>query len=122
MQSSQILIAEDDAFSQMAVKMIVTSLKREPIIAPDGEAALKVYKDRQGGFSFILMDLHMPKLDGFEAAKRIREAEKLFGLNPIKMFGLSADHDDFTKKKCLDSGMNGLIAKPLKKDVLSQLL
>ena len=92
MQSSQILIAEDDAFSQMAVKMIVTALKREPVIAPDGEAALKVYKDRQGGFSFILMDLHMPKLDGFEAeaAKKIREAEKLFGLNPIKMFGLSA--------------------------------
>ncbi len=89
MQSNQILIAEDDAFSQMAVKMIVTSLKRDPVIAPDGEAALKAYKDKQGGFSFVLMDLHMPKLNGFEAAKKIREAEKALGLHPIKMFALS---------------------------------
>jgi len=93
MQANQILIAEDDTFSQMAVKMIVISLKREPVIAPDGEAALKAYRDKQGGFSFVLMDLHMPKLNGFEAAKKIRETEKALGLHPIKMFGLSGGMD-----------------------------
>jgi len=88
--SSQILVAEDDNFTQMAVKMLIGSLKKEAVIAPDGEVAVKTFKEKYGNFGLVLMDLHMPKVDGFEAAKKIRETEKSLGLPPIKMFGISA--------------------------------
>lgn len=90
MQSGQILVAEDDSFSQMAVKMLIGSLKKDAIIAGDGEIAIRTFKEKQGKFLLVLLDLHMPKVDGFEAAKKIREAERSMGLYPIKMFGLSA--------------------------------
>lgn len=90
MQSAQILVAEDDSFSQMAVKMLISSLKKDAIIAADGDIAIKTFKEKQGNFSLVLLDLHMPKVDGFEAARKIREVERAMGLYPIKMFGLSA--------------------------------
>lgn len=91
MQSKQILVAEDDSFSQMAVKMILNSLKLQHTIVGDGDAVVKAFKNQKGQqFSLILMDLHMPKLDGFQAAKLIREAEKASGLHPIKIVALSA--------------------------------
>jgi len=121
-QSKHILVAEDDSFSQMAVKMILTSLKLQFTIVPDGEAAVKAFQNNKGTYSLILMDLHMPKLDGFGAAKKIRETEKALGLNPIKIVALSADSDDYTKKQCFSSGMQGLVTKPLKKDVVNTLL
>ena len=96
--STQILVAEDDNFTQMAVKMIIKSLQKDVIIAPDGEVAVKTYKEKSGNFGLVLMDLHMPKVDGFEAAKKIRETEKLLGLPPIKMFGLSAGKVLFYKE------------------------
>ena len=90
MQSQKVLVAEDDNFGQMAVKMILTALKLQFTIVPDGEAAVKAFKESQGGFALILMDLQMPKLDGYEATVKIREAEKALGLNPIKIMALSA--------------------------------
>lgn len=93
MQSShshQILVAEDDSFSQMAVQMILGSLKLKFTIAGDGEAVVNTFKTNKGAFTLILMDLHMPKLDGYQASMKIREAEKAMGLHPIKIFALSA--------------------------------
>lgn len=87
---NQILVAEDDTFSQMAVKMLLTSLKKDPVIAADGDIAIKTFQEKSGKFALVLMDLHMPKVNGFEATKRIREVEKVLGLGPIKIFGLSA--------------------------------
>lgn len=90
MQAQKILVAEDDNFSQMAVKMILTALKLQFTIVADGEAAVNAFKDNNGAFGLILMDIHMPKLDGYEAAAKIRETEKALGLNPIKIMALSA--------------------------------
>jgi len=85
-----ILVAEDDNFSQMAVKMILGSLKLQFTIVPDGEQAVTAYKNNKGLYSLVLMDLHMPKLDGYGAAKGIREIEKAYGLPPIRIMALSA--------------------------------
>jgi len=85
-----ILVAEDDAFSQMAVKMILGSLKLQFTIVPDGEQAVNAYKNSKGAFSLVLLDLHMPKLDGYGAAIKIREIERAYGLPPIKIMALSA--------------------------------
>ena len=93
MNSGQILVAEDDNFSQMVVKMLISSLKKDAVIAADGDIAIRTFKEKQGNFSLVLLDLHMPKVDGFEAAQKIREAERAMGLYRIKMFGLSAGNE-----------------------------
>lgn len=94
MQSSSkqhhVLVAEDDSFSQMAVQMILGSLKLKFTICADGEAVVNAYKTNKGAISLVLMDLHMPKLDGYQASVKIREAEKAMGIHPCKIIALSA--------------------------------
>jgi FOG: CheY-like receiver len=91
MQSNKIvLVAEDDGFSQMAVKMILGSLKVNFSLVDNGEAVYDAYVSKKNQVSLILMDLHMPKLDGFEAAKKIRSFERSNGIGPVRIVALSA--------------------------------
>lgn len=90
MQSPQILIAEDDSFSQLAMTVLLKQINQIPIIAPDGDTALRTFIEKKGEFSIILMDIHMPVLDGFNTTIKIRELERTLGLPPSKIYGVSA--------------------------------
>jgi len=117
-----VLVAEDDAFQQQTLKMLLTMVKAEFTIVGNGEEAYKAYTEKNSSINFILMDLHMPKVDGFDATKKIREYEKSKKLPAVKIYGLSADDDKDTISKCSSCGMQSLLKKPLKKDALSKLM
>jgi len=114
-----ILMVDDDAFVQQAMKFMLTALKVDFTIATNGEEATKIYKERKGDISTILMDLQMPKLDGFEASKQIRDFEFSNKLPATRIIALSGDDDDSTKKRAISSGMQGFLKKPVKKDLLA---
>lgn len=67
MQSSTVLIADDDEFAQTAISMMVKgSLKLVPQVFSDGKPLVEEYKSRNGeGITFILMDINMPGMNGF---------------------------------------------------------
>ncbi|MDR0644168.1 MAG: PAS domain-containing protein [Treponema sp.] len=85
--------------------------------ADSGEKSLKMVL--QNYYDFILMDLHMPTMDGFEATTRIRELEKDWGRH-IPIVALTADSGVDVRHRCFEAGMDDFINKPVEYAVLLQ--
>lgn len=84
-------------------------------VADSGKQALALMKDQT--FDVVLMDVHMPTLDGTEVTRQLRERDDL---TPIIGFTASVMPDE--RAHCLASGMNAVVAKPLELDDLNQVL
>ena len=68
------------------------------------------------------MDIHMPGLDGIEAARRIRETERVSGLRRTPIFAHTADVLETGRRACLEAGMDGFLAKPVDPDAFDSVL
>ena len=84
-----------------------------------GEAVAAFVEARAAGvpFDVVLMDLHLPGMDGIEAARRIRATETGGTRTPI--IALTADADPEMRDACLAAGMDGFVTKPLDRDRLN---
>ena len=108
----RVLLAEDNQMNQMIAEAILTELGLAVEIAGDGtEALVKMQTEPAGYYDIILMDVQMPKMDGYEATRQIRTLEdKQKASIPIVAVTANAFEED--KKIALESGMNGHLAKP----------
>lgn len=105
----QVLIVEDYDMNVMVLQRFFKKWKVEYDIAENGQVACE--KAEQKNYDLILMDLHMPVLDGYDAATTIRKSAKLHNtLVPIVAFSASAGGD--VKEKIRHFGMNKHISKP----------
>jgi CheY-like chemotaxis protein len=106
-----ILLVEDDEDDQRFFNLCLTRLKREVmcIVANDGIEAIEKLASMETLPNVIFLDINMPRMDGFECLRRIRESDNLKQL-PIVMF--STAHKDFAEKKSLELGANRFIQKP----------
>lgn len=84
-------------------------------MADNGEIAID--KLKANSFDVILMDLHMPIMDGFEATKLLKSEPDLCD---IPIIGLSADADESTKNDCLAIGMSEFVVKPFEPSELTE--
>jgi len=104
------LLAEDNMVNQKITMRILEKQGVEVFPVLNGkEAVEQVHKEQ---FDFILMDSHMPVLDGLEATSIIRENEKKTG-HHIPIIALTARAMEDDRKKCLDGGMDGYVSKPI---------
>ncbi len=87
-------------------------------LAADGEKAIEEF-DR-GSFDVVLMDVHMPVLDGIRATERIRQRDGAGRDVPI--LALSAGVLEQERARCTEAGMNGFLAKPLRPEELRKAL
>jgi signal transduction histidine kinase/CheY-like chemotaxis protein/HPt (histidine-containing phosphotransfer) domain-containing protein len=113
----RILLVEDNLFNQQVVREILESENFYVDIANNGQEAINaVSTDR---FDFVLMDIQMPNIDGYEATRRIRKMSHLASLPIIAMTAhvMKGDRD-----LCLDSGMNDYITKPINRDQLFDMI
>jgi signal transduction histidine kinase/ActR/RegA family two-component response regulator len=111
----RILVAEDNRVNQTVVSRILERAGHTVAIAGNGQEAVEIYGS--GGFDLILMDVHMPVLDGFEATARIREMDLRRGVHtPVIALTASAMSGD--RERCLRAGMDGYISKPVTRDAL----
>ncbi len=115
-----VLAVEDDKFCQEALKMFLNALKVDFSIVSNGQEALDNYKSKHA--NLVLMDLQMPIMDGFQASQAIRAFEKSSNKGKCKIIAISGNDDDKTINDCLKAGMDSLIKKPLKKDLISKHL
>ena len=114
----KVLIVEDNVINQLVIKQVLKGWKCNYDIADNGEEAVDLFRDNE--YDIILMDLQMPKMNGFEATNEIRKLEK--DNEHIYIVALTADAFPDTKKRVLKSGFSDFITKPFKpKDLLNVL-
>jgi CheY-like chemotaxis protein len=106
----KILVAEDDTFNQKIVNLLLNRYGASVTFADNGLEVLA--KLEQDTFDVVLMDLHMPAMNGFEATLEIRKQARYAQLPVI---ALSAGVTDEEKQSCQDAGMNDFVAKPINK-------
>jgi len=117
-----ILLAEDNQMNQMIAVAILEEAGFTIDIAADGEEAVeKITSSPAGTYDIILMDIQMPKMDGYEAAKRIRELPDP-GKSGIPIVAVTANAFEEDKKVALAAGMNGHLAKPYDVPVIMETL
>ncbi|MCA8943198.1 MAG: response regulator [Planctomycetes bacterium] len=117
-RATRVLVAEDTAVNQKVIRAMLERLSCEVTIAPDGRAAVEAW--RAGEFDLILMDYQMPEMDGVEATVQIRSEEKLGRHVPI--IALTANADAEARRRCDAAGMDGFLAKPLRRSDLATAL
>lgn len=114
-----ILIVEDDEIlCRLAVRQLA-SLGYVAQAAANGKEALKLASEQS--FSLILMDVHMPIMDGLEVAQAIRQREQESNTDRIPILALTADLVA-DRKSCLTSGIDDFIFKPVTTDELRATL
>jgi signal transduction histidine kinase/ActR/RegA family two-component response regulator len=113
LSNKSILIVEDNVINQMVAKQLLSNQNPEIFIANNGEEAYEICKTIR--FDAILMDVHMPIMNGFEATLVIRKD----GINTnTPIIALTANITEETKNEAISSGMNDFVGKPFKADVL----
>ncbi|CAM3720822.1 response regulator [Cohnella lubricantis] len=109
----RILLAEDHVINQQIACELLQSKGYETGVAANGREALEMLQEEQ--WDLILMDLHMPEMDGIEAALAIREHWNGWQL-PILAMTANVMAED--RQRCFQAGMNDVITKPVQAEVL----
>ncbi len=112
-----ILLVEDVPLNQLVAKKMIAKCNGSVAIANNGLEAISMLATAH--YDVILMDLHMPVMDGYEATSEIR---KDHNYDKITIIGLTADINESRKELCLAIGMNGFLAKPFKPQELMQVI
>lgn len=114
-----VLVAEDDLVNQMVVEEMLELLGCQVTVVADGEAAWRAVGQQH--YDLVFMDCHMPGLDGWEAARRIRRDEQRRG-GHVTIVALTADALDSDRERCLAAGMDAFMTKPVNSSQLSQAI
>lgn len=117
-KDKSILIAEDHRINLMVIQNRLENLGFKVQVALNGNEAIEKFTSEK--FDMIIMDVHMPEIDGYEATRKIRQMEQ--GLSHIPIIALSADAMVDTMEKCINSGMDDYISKPFKSAELIEKL
>ncbi|CAI5993401.1 unnamed protein product [Closterium sp. NIES-65] len=117
----KVLVAEDNTVNQMVVTRMLKNLGIATEVAENGLKALHACENNH--YDFILMDCHMPEMDGLEATRQIRNAEQLLPSRPPKFIAaLTASAFDFEREACFAAGMNHFLTKPIRPKDLEDLV
>ncbi|MFP4267536.1 MAG: response regulator [Spirochaetaceae bacterium] len=112
MKEKRILVVDDEAINRLFLKSLLNNNGWVVEEAEEGEEAVNLASKEI--FDAILMDVNMPFIDGFEATRRIRKASLLGRRGtPVPILALSAHNDEEFFRECEESGMDGVITKPV---------
>ena len=118
-QGLSILVAEDNLVNQKVTVAMLQKMGHQATVAGDGSEAIAKWAD--GNFDLILMDVQMPKTDGFDATRQIRKQETDRGEH-IPIIAMTAHAMSGDRERCLDAGMDDYVSKPVSKTALEQAL
>ncbi len=110
-----ILVAEDNPTNQRVINLILSQLGHNVVLTENGQDCIEKFSIQN--FDLILMDLHMPVMNGWDAAKTIRQFN-----HTIPIFALTADNRPEARILCEEAGMDGFLSKPLMIEQLYEAL
>ena len=114
----RILLVEDNVVNQKVALKMLEKLGYNADLADDGVEAIAMLANKN--YDLILMDVQMPRLDGYETTAKIRDSEGSEGHIPI--IAMTANAMDSDRQKCLDAGMDDYLPKPVNADILAEIL
>jgi len=117
-QGIRILLAEDNKMNQRVATLILKRMGFDADVVDDGQYAFE--KLQESVYDLVLMDLHMPRLDGIEATRKIREEIPAEQQPRIIAMTAAASLED--RNACIEAGMDAVITKPVKVDTLAEVL
>lgn len=118
-QPLQILLAEDNLINQKLALALLRKHGHAVTVTDNGREALRVWES--GGFDLILMDLQMPEMGGMEAIAILRIQEALSGRHTA-VIAMTAHAMKGDRERCLLSGFDGYVSKPVKAEILFQTI
>lgn len=110
-----VLIADDNKINQLVAKLMVERNGYDVLLAENGAVALELAAT--GKADMVLMDVHMPIMDGLEATREIRNSG-----NTIPILAITGSYSEEEIHACLDVGMNGIVSKPFNDEELKKTL
>jgi two-component system sensor histidine kinase/response regulator len=115
----RLLLAEDNLVNQKLAVRLLEKQGHMIVVAPNGREAVEAVQRQP--FDLVLMDVQMPEMDGFEATAAIRQAER--GTNRhIPILAMTAYAMKGDRERCLESGMDGYVSKPIQQRELSEMI
>lgn len=115
----RVLVVEDNLVNQTVTRRLVEERGFQADVVSDGLAAVSRVK-RCGHYAAVLMDCHLPGMDGWEATEEIRRLETGDRRTPV--IALTANTMTEDRERCAASGMDDFIAKPLRRQTLRTML
>ncbi len=115
---AKVMVVEDNEINQEVAISMLEVFGITPIVASNGQEALDLLEEQE--FHLILMDIHMPVMNGHIATQTIRASKKPYANIPIVAMTANVVKEEI--KKCVDEGMNGHISKPVDLNNLSSQL
>ncbi len=115
----QLLVVDDHEAVQLAIRSQLDALGCTSFIAGTGSAALAAFE--HGAYDMVLLDCNLPDISGYKVAERMREWETATGRH-TPLIAISAATDDEHRMRCVTSGMDGILAKPLRLGALRDLI
>jgi CheY-like chemotaxis protein len=116
----KVLLAEDNPINALLTRELLRRRGHRVSEVSSGEAAVAAITREH--FDLVLTDIHMPGLDGVEAATRIRAEEKLMGRPRVPIVALTADALETGRRACQEAGMDGFLTKPIDPAELDSML
>ena len=116
---SMVLVAEDNEINQIVFSQILEGLGYAYRICADGESAVRLWSELNP--AIILMDVTLPGINGFEAARRIRQMPTE-GAGQTPIIGVLTQAFDRDREACFACGMDEVILKPLSPDLIDQAI
>lgn len=120
LDSLKTLVVEDDKVNQLVAAGLLKKFGIEADVCDDGAQAVELLSRSKRGYDLILMDCEMPIMDGFDAARKIRQLPHPH--NDTYIAALTAHAMTEYRNKAFDCGMNEFLTKPINQDRLEQLL
>jgi two-component system, sensor histidine kinase and response regulator len=119
-QHGLVLVTEDNPVNQKVIVLMLRKIGYEADIASNGREALTALGRK--AYSVVLMDEHMPEMDGLEATRLIREAQARDQLPRFPIIATTADAMPGTRERCLAAGMDDYLTKPVRLNALREML
>ena len=118
----QVLLAEDNDLNALIAQAFLEKVGMDVERVSNGSGAVRHALREVARPDLVLMDLLMPVMDGYEAAREIRKREKVLGLERIPIIALTATATQDDRDRCLAAGMDDFLGKPFTPDQLDQVI
>lgn len=118
----RVLLVEDNEINLKLLVAYMRKLKLEHTTATNGLEALDTYKECEGKYDVIFMDISMPVMDGIESTQHIRRFEREHSLPPVALIALTGAANPSTRQEAFSSGIDLFLTKPVPMKALKVML